>query len=389
MNILTFSSLFPNSIQPQQGLFVEKRLQELLASKPISGTVVAPVPWFPLSSPRFGRYGQLSRVPREEQWHELRVHHPRYTVVPGLSWRMSPPLMKLGALATIKRLHEITPFDLIDAHFFYPDGVAAVQIGQTLGIPVAITARGSDLNLMRHYRWPRRYIVWAANHADVLITVSAALKRVLIELGIADEKITVLRNGVDLDAFKPVDAASARRQLNMPAQCLLSVGNLVELKGHDLIIKSLQNLPETHLWIIGQGPEKDNLQQLAVGCGVRERVNFVGTVEQSELPNYYSAALALVLASSREGWANVLLESMACGTPTIGSPVGGTPEIIRDAAAGVLMRARDVDSIVCAFNSLMHDYPNPEATRRYAENFSWDATSDGQYDLFRRATGRD
>lgn len=106
------------------------------------------------------------------------------------------------------------------------------------------------------------------------------------------------------------------------------MGNLVELKGNDLLIRSLSSLPEVFVWLVGEGPDRGRLESLARQAGVAERVRFVGQVAQSELPRYYSAADALVLASSREGWPNVLLEAIACGTPVVASRVGGTPEIV-------------------------------------------------------------
>jgi len=273
-------------------------------------------------------------------------------------------------------------FDLIDSHYFYPDGVAAVRMARDFGKPVTITARGTDLNLLPQYPVPRRQIVWAATHAQGLITVCQALKDELIALDIPDDKVTVLRNGVDLEMFQPVDRDSARETLGLTGRTLLSVGLLIERKGHDLIVSALSRLPDTTLLIAGDGPERASLEKLAADEGVTDRVRFLGRVEHASLRDVYGAVDALVLASSREGWANVLLEAMACGTPVVASNVWGTPEIVADPVAGVLMADRTPNDLADAVQALFAALPDRDATRRYAEQFSWDATTNGQETLF-------
>jgi teichuronic acid biosynthesis glycosyltransferase TuaC len=297
---------------------------------------------------------------------------------------LSPWLLALSAKRAIeKMLTAGENFDLIDAHYFYPDGVAAVLLGQWLSKPVVITARGSDLNFIPNYWTARKWIQWASRHAAGLITVSAALKNVLVQLGAAPNKINVLRNGVDLVQFQPTDREQARKNFGLVGFVLLSVGNLIPLKGHDLAIRSLTKVPDAILLVAGAGPEKQSLQNLARTLGVRERVRFLGTLPQDELRAYYGAADALVLASSREGWANVLLESMACGTPVIATAVGGSAEVVAAPEAGLLLATRSAEALVQAIAQLRNAYPDRAATRRYAERFGWDETTAGQIKLFR------
>jgi glycosyltransferase involved in cell wall biosynthesis len=156
------------------------------------------------------------------------------------------------------------------------------------------------------------------------------------------------------------------------------------LKGHDLAIRALRLLPEVDLVIIGNGPERGTLGNLALESGMRDRVTLAGSMSQEELRHYYGAADALVLASSREGWANVLLESMACGTPVVASNVGGTPEVVAAPEAGVMMAERTPEALADAVRRLIAQYPDRGGTRRYAEGFSWADTTAGQLDLFGR-----
>lgn len=385
MKIVTFTTLFPNQVRPSHGIFVETRLRHLVASGAVSSRVVAPVPWFPFRHQRFGRYGDFARVPATENRHGLDVVHPRYPVVPKVGMNLAPAMLAQGARGALARLiDEGHDFDLIDAHYFYPDGVAAVQLGRYFNKPVVITARGSDISLIPRHPVPRRLIQWAAANAAHVITVCDALKTELGVLGADPARITPLRNGVDLKHFRPADREPIRARLALEGFTLLSVGHLVPLKGHDLVVGALPLLPDATLMIAGDGPERPRLESLARELGVEQRVRFLGVVSQPELADYYNAADALVLASSREGWANVLLEAMACGTPVVASRVWGTPEVVASDAAGILMEERSARGVADGVRLLRSGGIDRVATRRYAEGFSWEATTDGQLRLFSR-----
>jgi glycosyltransferase involved in cell wall biosynthesis len=385
MKILTFSTLYPHAARPGHGIFVETRLRHLLASGKVESKVVAPVPWFPSSNPRFGEYAVFARVPREEQRHGIEVMHPRYLTVPKVGMSMAPFLLAAGACSAVKNMiGRGFDFEIIDAHYFYPDGVAAVLLGRHFAKPVVITARGTDVNLIPRYWLARRMILWAARHAAGIVTVAGALKDKLVALGVPEGRIDVLRNGVDLQFFRQIDRESSRRQLGFRRTTLLSVGNLVPLKGHDHTIRAMQLLPEMDFVIVGDGPERKALGALAEELDLGDRVSFAGALAQEDLVQYYGSADALILASSREGWANVLLESMACGTPVIASRVGGTPEVVAVPEAGELMTERTPEALAQAARRLFARAPDRGATRRYAERFDWGATTAGQLELFGR-----
>ena len=198
MKILTFSTLYPHAARPSHGIFVETRLRHLLASGKVESRVVAPVPWFPSRNPRFGAYAVHAAAPREERRHGIQVLHPRYPLLPKIGMTLTPFLLAWAVRPAIGRILSSFAFDLIDAHYFYPDGVAAILLGRHFGKPVVITARGTDVNLIPRYRLPRAMIRWAARHAAGIITVARALKDDLVNAGVPGERIEVLRNGVDL-----------------------------------------------------------------------------------------------------------------------------------------------------------------------------------------------
>jgi teichuronic acid biosynthesis glycosyltransferase TuaC len=385
MKILTFSTLFPNAESPGHGIFVETRLRHLLNHFPATeAKVVAPVPWFPSVSKRFGSYAKFARVPRAETRHGIAVEHPRYPQIPKFGMTFAPYLLARASLPVLTKIIKAGfDFDLIDAHYYFPDGVAAAMLGAKLNKPVVVTARGSDINLIPEYATPRRMILAAARDVAASITVSGGLKSRLVNLGAEQEKIHVLRNGVDLNLFQPVDREKARAQLGWQAnKVLLSVGNLLELKGHHLVIEALKDLPDYRLIIVGNGKEEKKLHDCCVRFSVTDRVEFVPSISQEKLKQYYGAADALILASSREGWANVLLESMACGTPVIATSVGGNPEVVAAPDAGVLLTERSASAIVSGVKTLFSRYPDRTATRRYAEQFDWAEISRMQMYLF-------
>jgi len=387
LKLVTFSTLFPNAANPAHGVFVEERLRKLVASGRVQARVVAPVPWFPFRSERFGDYGRYARAPHAEERHGLAVTHPRYLLLPRFGMTSAPWFLARAALPVLRRMRaEGFDFDAIDAHYFYPDGVAAAELARKLDVPLVVTARGSDVTLLPRYAAPRRMIVAAAQQAAGIVAVCQALKDGLIELGVTPGKITVLRNGVDLNRFRPVARDEVRRQLGLEGCVLLSVGWLITRKRHDLAIRALPALTDCRLLIVGTGPEERALRALARELGVQDRVQFVGHVAQADLYRYYAAADVLLLCSEREGWANVLLESMACGTPVAATDVGGTAEVVAAPAAGVLIAAHSGTAVAEAVRRLLAHYPSREATRRYAEQFSWDETTQGQLAVFRSAT---
>jgi glycosyltransferase involved in cell wall biosynthesis len=370
--VLVFSTLYPNAAQPNHGVFVDNRLRETLALGGLDATVIAPVPYLPFPQRVFGAYSTFARVPRHERRRELDVWHPRYLVVPKIGSLWTPEFLYRSALACVRRLQrQGMTFDVIDAHYFYPDGVAAARLGRTLGIPVVITGRGTDLTLIPEAAPTRKLVVEAAAEAAAMVTVCEDLRRRLIALGAPADRVLTLRNGVDLDLFSPKDRAAARAKHRLDGFVLLSVGGLIERKGHHLAIEALATYPDCTLVIAGGGPLRAELEQLAARLGVADRVRFLGDTPHSRLPELYSAADALVLASSREGWANVLLEAMACGLPVLATDVNGTAEAVQSPAAGLLLPERTAACLTTMIGRLRADLPRREDTRRYAEQFGW------------------
>jgi glycosyltransferase involved in cell wall biosynthesis len=387
MRLLCFTTLYPNAAAPTQGVFVENRLRHLIAHSAgaIDARVLAPVPWFPSTNPRFGAWARHAAAPARERRAGIELLHPRYPVIPRLGMTAAPWLLAAAAARAMAALRRDGWWpDAIDAHYLYPDGVAAVWLGRRFGLPVVLTARGSDVTQLPAYRIPRALIRRAASRAAAIITVSQGLADALARLGVSPAKITVLRNGVDLAMFPPQDQAACRARLGVSGRIAVSVGGLIARKGHDLTIAALAELPGWHLLIAGEGAERGALAALAQRLGVADRVRLLGSVAHAELPGLYGAADLSVLSSAREGWANVLLESMACGTPVVASPIPGNDEVVQGAAAGLIAAARTPAAIAAAMTALAARLPPREATAAYAARFGWEETSAGQLAIFRR-----
>jgi glycosyltransferase involved in cell wall biosynthesis len=393
MKLLTVTTLYPNAVAPEHGVFVENRLDAWRRYSGGEARVIAPVPWFPSKAAIFGHYGRYAAAPKAETRRSIDVAHPRYFLPPRIGMNYAPlALARIMEREARAALADGYDFDLIDAHYLYPDGVAAVRAARRIGKPVVLTARGSDVTLFPDFPRQRDLILDAVRRADAVIAVAAALKNKLIELGAPAEKITVLRNGVDLALFRPLDRIEIRRRMGLSGNVVASVGSLIERKGHDMAIRALEMLPDATLLISGQGPEEASLKALAERSGVGNRVRFLGQVAHEALVEIYNAADALILASTREGWPNVLLESMACGTRAVAADVGGCAEVVTTPAAGRVVKERTGEAFAAALREVLAA-PIRAETRAHAAAHSWDETSRGLSELYadvaaRAAAGR-
>jgi glycosyltransferase involved in cell wall biosynthesis len=377
---LSFTSLYPNNVNSLQGIFIHQRVIHLARRPRISLEVIAPVPYFPPWLP-IGRWRRFGQVCREEEIDGVRVHHPRYPLVSGISMPLHGWLEFLGSLRLARRLHKRAKFDCIDAHFVYPDGFGAVLLGKFLGLPVIVSARGTDINVYPSLPLIRPMLRWTLRNAAGVIAVSGDLKRKIIDLGISETKIQVIPNGVDVQRFQPQNRSEARRRLGLAeaGPMIVSVGSLIESKGHHLLVAAVAELvprfPELRLNIIGEGVYRGRLEQLIQEKQLQDRVFLMGNRPNEELAAWFSAANLSCLMSSREGWPNVISESLACGTPVLATRVGGIPELIVGPDLGNMVE-RDIASIVRGLEENLSKNWNRQEISRKASSRSWDAVAE-------------
>ena len=355
--VLLLSTVFPNAAQPHHGTFVRERMRGLPPD--VSVRVVAPAPWFPLLSGL--RPGLRPELPREEMQDGVPVHHPRFFSIPGVFKCLDGLFLFLSILPLLLRLRREFPFEVIDAHFTYPEGLAAVLAGRVLGVPVVITERGT-LPLLARHRLRRPQLRFALRRAARLVAVSDSLRRSMVELGTAAERVRVIENGVDSEAFHPIDRIEARRALGLAkyGPLLVSVGTLAPRKGFHLVMEAVASLarryPRIRFAMVGgagaEGAMEGELRQLAARLGIADRIIFAGPRGRSELAVWYGAADLFVLASAHEGCPNVVLEALACGTPVVATPVGSIPEILAGSEAGLLAE-REVSQLAAAIGAAL------------------------------------
>lgn len=391
---LLFSTLYPSSALPRAGIFVETRLRELLKSGRVTAKVVAPVRWSPVHDARFGVYAQIAAAPRREVLNGIDVLHPKFLAIPKIGMNIAPFLLALGAAGALRQLRdEGFDFELIDAHYYYPDGVAAAILSRWFDRPLSITARGSDVNLISSFAWPRWLMKKAADRACASIGVAEALVNKMRSLGFDEQKLLTMRNGIDLQRFYPGNKVELKAALNLgQGPVLLTVGNLKEHKGQRHVIRALPRIlskvPNAQLVVLGDGPDGAALRHLAKSLGLLDRVRFVDAMPQEKLRCWYGAADLLLLVSASEGWPNVLLEAMACGTPVVASDVGGVRDIVCDQRVGRVISERTEQSIAQAVWEVLEQRVGSAEIRNYSEQYSWDSTTRSQADLFERMVGR-
>jgi len=380
LRVLTLSTLYPDRTRPAFGGFVERQTRALAARPGIDVKVVAAFAVPVLGLGRFHPlYRDLLALPRRETWNGLDVLRVPFPTLPKIGGRINPWSLERTLTPVVDRLRAEFPFDVIDAEFFYPDGPAAVALGRQLGVPVSIKARGSDIHLWGGNPAIRDRIVAAGRAADGLLAVSAALRDDMIALGLPGERIRVHHTGVDQSMFQPRDRTAAKAVLGVEGPLVVTVGNLIPLKGQALLVEAMTGLPGVTLLIAGSGPDQGALAAQIAAAGLSDRVRLLGALPHDALPALFAAADVMALPSAREGLANVWVEALACGTPIVITDVGGAREVVERPAAGRLVE-RAPEAIAAGIRAVLAD-PRPQSeVAEAAKRFTWERNSQTLYE---------
>lgn len=390
--LVVFSSLYPSQVRPTAGVFIRERMSKVAEQLPL--VVVSPVPWFPLQGLIRLCLPEFRPQPATfEQQQGIDVHYPRFFSIPGLLKSWDGLFMALGSFWTLFRLRKQFHFNIIDAHFAYPDGYAATLLGKWFAVPVTITLRGTEVPQSKLPHLKKR-LLQALNNATQVFSVSESLKNHVVVLGADAGKIQCIGNGVDIQKFHPVDKQLARLQLDLPedAKVLISVGGLVDRKGFHRVLEVLPELLKQHpklVYLIVGGPSPegyitDRLQRQVSELGLTQHVRFLGALPSDQLKTPLSASDVFVLATANEGWANVFLEAMACGLPVITTDVGGNAEVVNDEALGSIVPFGDSKALQAALSAALDKNWDKAAILKYAEDNTWQQRVDRLVFEFRR-----
>jgi glycosyltransferase involved in cell wall biosynthesis len=329
MRVLMLTNLYPNPLQPHRANHVRQQFR--LVAEQHDVMVISPVAWTVELAAR--HRGQRLPPERRAKFDGVPIDYPRYWFTPKVLRGWYGRFFRWSVRDAFQRaLADFRP-ELVYAPWAYPDGWAAVQLGHRAGLPVVLKVVGSDVLLLSKYPRRERGTLEALRQADAVIAVSRDLAERLTDYGIDPRKVHVVYDGVDPTLFHPGPRAEARSRIDLPGNepLLLFVGNLVPVKGLDILIEACGRLADRGAaftcLLVGQGPLQPQIERQARRRGLEGRVRFMGSVPNDRLPDWYRAASVVVLSSHSEGVPNVLLEAAACGTPFVASRVGGIPEI--------------------------------------------------------------
>ena len=379
LRVLMLSTLFPDATRPNFGVFVERQTLGLAAAPGVAVRVVAPIGLPPAPLRRHRHYRALSALPASETWKGLTVDRPRFPVWPATQGRFHAAGLTRALIPLLDRMRDQFAFDVIDASFFFPDGPAAVALGRRYGVPVSIKARGADIHHWGRQRATAAQVRAAGCAADGLLAVSAAMRDDMAAIGIPADRVRVHHTGVDLDRFFPLDRDAAKVRLGVAGALVVSVGALIERKGHRIVIDAIARLPDTTLLIAGEGPDRPAIEAAIARAGLGARVRLLGAMPHADLPALFAAADVMALASASEGLANVWVEALACGTPIVITPAGGAAEVVNGPAAGRIV-PRDAGAFAAAISELLQYPPSQEAVRAHVSGFTWEANTAALHD---------
>jgi teichuronic acid biosynthesis glycosyltransferase TuaC len=392
MNVLLLSNLFPTSRDATRGIFVAQLAKSIAKTARVHALV--PLPWIPNNAlaEKVVSAENRSLIGLEDAMNfgNVSASYVRYPMIPKLTRSWQPELMYMGAVRAARSLHERIRFDVVNAHWLDPDGVAGERIARELNLPLVLSARGCDVNLYMQDEQRRGRILRAISGANAVTTVSAGLKECLVKEGVAPGLVSVIGNGVDSLRFFPRDRAECRKALGLSLDrpLIVCISRLSDEKGVDVLLRSFAQLagdfPSAQLALVGSGPMDNELRELANSLGIADRVRFVGAVAHDQVAMWLGAAHFSCMPSLREGYPNAAMEALACGRPIVASRVGALPEMINP-ENGILVPPGDADALSGGLRKALSADWDTAAIVSSVDGSTWDAAAAKYLDVYQNA----
>lgn len=342
-----------------------------------------------------------AHIPDHDTIDMIPVYYPRYFRLPGKWFHSMSSYTEYLGLSNIAQemIKEFKP-DIIHAHAATPAGYIGLLLKKKYGLPLICHIRGSDINTYPHYSSLSMHMTKKVlTEADLLVSVSGALKHAANAIAKTKNVIKVVYNGCDHTIFAhrkgPRSIIRHKFGISESDKALIFVGKLSKDKGilelTDAFIRVHIDNPGLHLFIIGNGPETLTLSNIVASCKLRDNIHFIGQLPHDDIANYLSASDILILPSHSEGLPNAVLEAMACSLPVIATRVGGIPEAVEDGKSGILIDVKDVDSLADAINYLImnNDLAGQMGSygRRIVESkFTWQRNAEKMIGIYKEAT---
>jgi teichuronic acid biosynthesis glycosyltransferase TuaC len=377
LRVLISSGIFPNRILGNRGIYNLKQAQALRRAG-CEVRVVAPVPYFPKFL-RSRAYAWQASVPAEDDVAGFRVEYPRYFVTPKVLRSFHGFFLFLSVVFRYRRIVSQFRPDVIYGFFAYPYGFANALMGKVFGIPVVTYCRGSDIHSIAQNRMQGRLIAWSLRLADRVFSVSGALKRDVVALGVDPDHISVIFNGIEPDRFTPIGIEEARGRLSLDAggRLAVCVSRLSAEKGIDVLVEAAARVktPGFRLVLVGGGPQRAQLEDQAGRLDIGDRVVFAGDQPHDDIPVWVAAGDVFVLGSRKEGYPNAVVEALACGRPVVATRVGGVPEIVTSDALGLVVDPEDPEALASAIDEALGRDWNSAAIAAVGKARDWDTVA--------------
>lgn len=384
LRVLLITNLFPNPQDYLRGIFVFNMVKEL--RKKCNVKIISPLPWIPVFLKNTKKYQQIAAVSKEYTIDGIEIYSPKYLAIPkaGAFHTFSLFLSLLGIVNKLK-----TDIDIINVHWVFPDGVAVSWLAKLFNKSCVLSARGCDINLYTQYLFRKPQIVSSLKKANKITAISTNQKDVIKELGIEDDKVTVIRNGVDSNSFNIKSKSKCRHTLSIDSndKIIIFVGQIIEVKGFNYLIKAIKMLNEKGLnkykvKAIGEGHLRPNFEKIIKEFDLQESITFIGEKSREEIPLWFGACDLLCLPSIREGCPNVILEALASGRPVIASKVGGIPELVND-RNGILFEKGNVEQLANALTRALEREWDSQIIQDTIKEYTWESIANQYLNVYK------